>query len=148
MNKRYQNLINILTASGLRLTPQRMAICRILGEAPNHPTAQQIFEMLRPSHPSLSLATVYNTLEALINAGAVNALGAAGDDAVHYDIDTSPHINLACLNCHRVINFASEYIQELERDVQSRSGYHLLGSRVMYYGLCPDCQSKLNQSGK
>jgi Fur family peroxide stress response transcriptional regulator len=135
-------LIQSLQGAGMRLTPQRMAICRLLAGTDDHPTAQMIYESLQPQFPTMSLATVYNTLEALVDLGMVNALGAAGDDTIHYDADTSPHVNLACISCHRVIDLPSKHVAALESEVAGNSGYKLLGARVLYYGLCPDCQNK------
>lgn len=128
-----------LQNAGLRLTPQREAICRLLAGSDEHPTAQMIYDSLRPQFPSLSLATVYNTLETLVNLGIVNALGSAGDDAVHYDADTDPHVNLACVRCHRVIDLPSQAVQTLDQEVSAQSGYQILGARVLYYGYCPEC---------
>ncbi|RME07826.1 MAG: transcriptional repressor [Anaerolineae bacterium] len=136
-----EELISALQSAGYRLTPQRRAICRLLAGTDTHPTAQEIYEQLKPDYPSLSLATVYNTLETLVNLGMVYALGSAGDGRVHYDADTQPHVNLACVSCHRVVDLPSEHISALEREVSSSSGYRLLGARVLYYGLCPQCQS-------
>ena len=140
-------LLDVLKQAHLRITPQRVAICDLLASSKEHPTAQQIYEMLKPEFTSLSLATVYNTLEQLVKAGAINALGSAGDDAVHYDADTDPHVNLACVRCNRVIDLPSKHIQQVEDEVQ-HSGYHVLGARVMYYGLCPECQLETQQNGE
>lgn len=129
-------LLQALTRAGLRLTPQRLAICRLIAESCEHPTAQDVHGILRRDYPMLSLATVYNTLKALVSLGAVNALGSAGDGKVHYDADTSPHINLACIPCHRVIDLPSQHVQALDHEVAIKSGYKVLGARVMYYGLC------------
>ncbi len=137
---RTERLVQALRQEGLRLTPQRLAICRLLATTDQHPTAQMIYEQLRPQYPSLSLATVYNTLDILVNLGVVNALGGAGDDMVHYDADTDPHVNLACTVCHRVIDLPSQHVQALQEEVTATSGYRLLGARVLYYGICPDCQ--------
>jgi len=139
-------LTESLRLAGMRLTPQRLAICKLLSESDAHPTAQQIYDDLRPDYPSMSLATVYNTLDVLTGLGVVNSLGSAGDDAIHYDADTAPHVNLACIACHRVIDLPSQYVPALDQEVADNSGYHLLGARVMYYGLCPECQSKENLS--
>jgi Fur family transcriptional regulator, peroxide stress response regulator len=129
-----------LRQAGLRLTPQRLAICRLLATTDRHPTAQMIFDDLRVEYPSMSLATVYNTLDVLVQLNMIHSLGSAGDDAEHYDGNTDPHINLACISCHRVIDLESPQVQTLEREVAENSGYHLLGARFMYYGLCPECQ--------
>ncbi|GAB4535022.1 MAG: Fur family transcriptional regulator [Anaerolineales bacterium] len=138
----YEDLITALRQQNKRITPQREAICRLLAESPDHPTATQIYATLLSRFPSMSLATVYNTLETLVALGKVNALGNAGDDAVHYDADVSPHVNLACISCHRVIDLQSEHIQALEQEVTQNSHYQLLGARVLYYGLCPECQAR------
>ncbi|HEY6073665.1 MAG TPA: Fur family transcriptional regulator, partial [Anaerolineales bacterium] len=133
-------LTQALHQAGLRLTPQRIAISRLLANTNRHPTASMIYEQLRPEYSSLSLATVYNTLDTLTQLGMINELGAAGDDAIHYDADTSPHVNLACIRCHQVIDLPSQQVSALEAEVAARSGYQLRGARVLYYGLCPECQ--------
>jgi Fur family peroxide stress response transcriptional regulator len=104
-----------------------------------------VYEHLAPAHPTLSLATVYNTLETLVGLGVVNALGTAGDAAVHYDADLSPHVNLACVRCHRVVDLPSEHVFEIKREVSEHSGYQVLGARVLYYGVCPSCQALANE---
>jgi Fur family transcriptional regulator, peroxide stress response regulator len=129
-----------LKQAGLRLTPQRIAICKLLSESRSHPTAGAIYEQLRADYPSLSLMTVYNTLNALVELGAVNVLGGAGDGNVHYDGNTSPHVNLACISCHKILDIESPKVSSLDREVHSRSGFEVLGARIVYYGLCPDCQ--------
>lgn len=144
----YEQMIRALKNSGLRLTPQRQAICRLLAESKDHPSAQMIYEQLHNEDHSLSLATVYNTLEALTEIGAVSVLGIVGsDDAVRYDGDIDPHINLACVRCQRIIDIASPTAQVLENEVARSSGFALIGSRVMYYGLCPDCQKQTRREG-
>jgi Fur family peroxide stress response transcriptional regulator len=135
------HLTSILKQSGMRLTPQRVEICKLLTESDIHPTAAMIYERLKPQFQSLSLATVYNTLETLANLGAINVLGHAGDANVHYDADMEPHVNLACVACHRIVDIPSEHIQRLDSEITRTSGYKLLGSRVLYYGLCPECQA-------
>ncbi|HSO26816.1 MAG TPA: Fur family transcriptional regulator [Anaerolineales bacterium] len=137
-----EKMIAALQQGGFRITPQRIAICRLLAETDEHPTAQSIHMQLSEVYPSLSLATVYNTLETLVDLGAVNSLGSVGDDAVHYDADTSPHVNLACVACHQVIDLPSQHVKGLDEEVAQRSGYELQGARVLYYGLCPTCQAQ------
>lgn len=136
-----EKLTSALKEAGLRLTPQRLAICRFLAESKEHPTAAMIYEQLRPQYPSLSAMTVYNTLNTLAELGKINVLGDCGDDHVHYDADTSPHLNLACVACHRIVDVAIPQVEELDREINRLSGYQLLGARMMYYGLCPDCQT-------
>ncbi len=135
-----ERLIQALRDAGLRLTPQRLAICRYLANTDTHPTTQEIYRALKPDYPSLSLATVYNTLSALVELGAIHALGDAGDDTTHYDADIAPHINLVCVRCHRIVDLPHQAVAELEKEAAERTGFRILGARVVYYGLCPDCQ--------
>ncbi len=141
MNDIY-TLVNALKQSGSRITPQRAAICELLATTNQHPTAQAIYEQLKPVFPSMSLATVYNTLESLVDLEVINELGSAGDNASHYDANLCPHINLACVSCHRVIDLPSQHIHHVEDEVATTSGYRIFGARVLYYGLCPECMEK------
>lgn len=140
-----QNLIDTLKQAGLRITPQRRAICAYLVEQDTHPTAAMIYEDLKVDMPSLSLMTVYNTLNVLADLGAIHVIGQAGDDTVHYDADTDPHINLICINCQKIIDVPSEHLEEIRQDVDRQSGYRLIGSRLSFYGICPECQAKAEQ---
>jgi Fur family peroxide stress response transcriptional regulator len=137
-----ETLIQFLKQAGLRITPQRIAICKLLTETNTHPTATMLFDSIHEQFPTLSLATVYNTLDALVGLGAVNVLGPAGDGRVHFDADTEPHINLACTVCHKIVDVPSEQVASLQAEVSQSSGYELRGARIMYYGLCPDCQKR------
>jgi Fur family peroxide stress response transcriptional regulator len=105
-----------------------------------HPTAQALFEQLRLRFRNLSRATVYNTLQTLVAAGLIHELGTAGDGAIHYDADNTPHVNLMCTRCHRVEDYAEAPLAAVARHVAKGSGYAVRGARVVYYGLCPRCQ--------
>src|SRR5262245_23839151 len=140
LSNRAAALTRALKQAGLRLTPQRAAICRALAERRDHPTAQALFEQLAPEFPSLSRATIYNTLQTLVSAGLIQELGTAGDGAQHYDADASPHLNLICVRCHRVEDFPASALTRIARRVTNESGYQLHGARMVYYGLCPKCK--------
>jgi Fur family transcriptional regulator, peroxide stress response regulator len=148
--KEVQIFIEALQKSGMRITPQRLAICDFLVSSDSHPTADDIYHSLKPGFPSLSAATVYNTLDVLVAMGMVNALGSAGDNKVHFDGHIEPHINIACLECHKIFDVDSDYVAQLDQEMIHRSGFKLLGSRMMYYGICPQCQNtkpRLTNSG-
>ncbi|MBI3160298.1 MAG: transcriptional repressor [Chloroflexi bacterium] len=139
------SLAQALKRAGLRLTPQRLAILRLLADSREHPSAQMIHHALLAEYPSLSLATVYNTLETLVEIGLVNDLGSVGPEGVRYDADATPHVNLACTRCHRVIDLPSHHVRHLEEEIAAQSGYAIKGGRVLYYGLCPECQKATSQ---
>ncbi|NJD59218.1 MAG: transcriptional repressor [Anaerolineae bacterium] len=141
------DFIPILKHHGVRITPQRIAICKLLFETNFHPTAAMIYDQVKAQYPSLSLMTVYNTLNTLVNLGLVNELGSAGDDNIHYDGNITPHVNQACVSCHKIVDISSPRISNLGNEISISSGYQLLGTRMMYYGLCPNCL-KLSNSRK
>jgi Fur family peroxide stress response transcriptional regulator len=136
-----------IRAAGLRLTPQRLLIYQTLLQSKEHPTAQTIYEATKDSLPSLSQATVYNTLQALVKAGLIQELGDAGDGTIHYDADLTPHVNLICTRCHRVDDFHDVPLNSVAQQVAGQSGYQIQGARVAYYGLCPECQTAVSNAG-
>jgi Fur family transcriptional regulator, peroxide stress response regulator len=138
-----EKVFSILHQAGLRLTPQRLAICDLLTTSESHPTANDLYTELKPRFPSLSLATVYNTLDVLVGVGLVNAIGSVGDDRVHFDANLSPHINLACIKCHSIVDVFSDHVQELNSDIGHVSGYQISGSSILYFGTCPQCLSQI-----
>src|SRR5262245_65528911 len=93
-------------AAGLKLTPQRMAIVRELAEDESHPTAQELFERLRPALPTMSFATVYNTLDALSAAGLCAAM-ALTPGSGRFDPNMTPHHQLVCDRCRAGCEVAS-----------------------------------------
>lgn len=92
-------------AAGLKLTPQRMAIVRELAFDPTHPTAQELFERLRRTLPTMSFATVYNTLDTLASAGLCAALSLSPGPA-RFDANMEPHHHAVCDRCGLVRDVA------------------------------------------
>ena len=137
-----KELFDLLHKTGLRVTPQRIAICELLLTAKDHPTASEIYGQLKSLYPSMSLATVYNTLDILVQMGLINALCSVGDDMAHFDANLKPHINLACNQCHRITDFDSDQVGDLDFEIAEKSGYQINGSSILYFGICPDCLQK------
>lgn len=143
----YDQLQKLFEKEGLRSTSQRRAVFDYLNHTTTHPTARQIYQHLKPDHPSLSLATVYNTLDLLVGAGLVTDLGEVGDNQVHFDSNLHSHINLACTICHQIEDVPLLIPDQLESAIH-KSGFKIHGSRIVYYGVCPECQQKSNQNNQ
>jgi Fur family peroxide stress response transcriptional regulator len=133
-------LISSLKNAGLRITAPREAICEFLSESAEHPTAAIVYERLLPKIPSMSLATVYNSLETLTRLGSINAIGDAGDNKGHFDADTSPHIHLACTSCHTISDLVPTDFANLVDEINT-TGFKPTGVRIVVYGQCPNCSS-------
>lgn len=94
-------MLGRLRAAGLKLTPQRLAIVRQIAADESHPSAQELFDRLKPTSPSMSFATVYNTLAALCAAGLVTSLSVAPGPA-RFDPNMRPHDHAVCDRCGAV----------------------------------------------
>src|SRR6185437_4142380 len=136
-------LLACLRATGLKLTPQRLAIVRELAADPTHPTAQELFERLRPELPSMSFATVYNTLDSLASAGLCAALSLSPGPA-RFDPNMRPHDHAVCDRCGQVRDVPCEAGGEIHVGEASGapSGFDLRTVERVYRGLCEDCAAE------
>jgi Fur family peroxide stress response transcriptional regulator len=118
-----------------------MAIVRELAADPTHPTAQELFERLRPALPTMSFATVYNTLDALASAGLCAALSLAPGPA-RFDPNMRAHHHVVCDRCGRVRDVACEDVPA-EAAPSARSspeaGFEVRSVELIYRGLCAAC---------
>src|SRR6266566_7820856 len=136
------DLIAHLRDAGLRVTPQRLVIYETLVKDKHHPTARALFERLQGTLPSLSQATVYNTLETMVEMGLVRELGTAGDGTVRYDADISPHAHLVCTDCNSIEDFSAVEVPIPDPTAFKDRGYTIRSMAVYYYGLCADCRKQ------
>jgi Fur family peroxide stress response transcriptional regulator len=133
-------LVDELRRAGLRVTPQRLAIFHALASTDAHPCAQTLFEQLQSSLPSLSQATVYNTLQTLASHGLIQRMGDLGDGAVRYDGNPAPHVNLVCTMCYKVNDEYQIPLVDLMEQVETCSGFEAQAVHVTLYGTCPRCR--------
>jgi len=138
---RLQGLVRKLKDRGYRLTPQRMAVLRILCENSQHPSVQQIYDQVKPDFPMTSLGTVYKTVTLLKEMGEVLELG-FGDDSNRYDGSKPyPHPHLICTKCKRIIDPDIPTLKTLPHELGKSTGYQIVSHRLDFYGICPQCQA-------
>ena len=139
---RLQELTRKLRDRGHRLTPQRLAVLKILAVSDGHPTVQQIYDQIEPDFPMTSLATVYKTLTVLKDMGEVLELGFS-DDGNHYDGNKPfPHPHLICTQCKSIVDPEIPGLGVLPQSVERETGYAITGHRLDFYGICPQCQDQ------
>jgi Fur family peroxide stress response transcriptional regulator len=142
-NNQGQDHARRLRDAGLRVTGSRLAILAELESARTHPGAEQIHRSLAERHPSLSLSTVYSTLETFVRSGLIRKVnGASG--TLRVDGTSDDHDHAVCRRCGRIADVARER-RELGPPGGLPRGYRLLGLRVEYDVLCGDCD---RQSGE
>ncbi len=134
-----------LKRAGLKLTPQRIAIVRLFAGDESHPTAQDLFERLRPSFPTMSFATVYNTLDALAHAGLAGLVRIPGKrgDAARFDPNTTPHHHAVCDGCGAVLDIAAGSLAPTPGAIhklnRAAPGFWVRAVERTYRGLCSAC---------
>ena len=101
-----------LNELGLKITHPRIVIYNVLLSLDDHPTAEIIYKSIHKQNPSISLGTVYKTLETFVNIGLIHKVKSA-EDKVRYDIRTDTHHHLYCTKSDRVIDFYDEELKQL-----------------------------------
>ncbi|MEK6537921.1 MAG: Fur family transcriptional regulator [Nitrospirota bacterium] len=124
---------------GLRLTPQRIAILKYLDGNTSHPTADNIYRDLKQTNPTLSFATVYNTMQTLREHGEVMEI-TIDPLRKHYDPNTSPHHHVICISCNDIWDVFVDYSDVLKLPSTIARGMKTVGVHVDFYGLCKNCQ--------
>ena len=137
---RFEDLMSTLRERGYRLTPQRVALLRLLAASEEHPSAARLYDDLRAQFPTTSPATVYKTLSLLKDLGEVLELGFSDDDNRYDGAKPYPHPHLICVRCRKIIDPDVRLAQNLVREVAQSSGFQVVSHRLDFYGLCPDCQ--------
>ena|SRR5437870_24951 len=144
ISSKLNRLLGLLEAGGRRVTTQRVAVCEALVAHGGHPTAAEVYQRVRATHPAISQATVYNTLSTLEELSLVRLLHIVGDDHAHFDLGVEPHVNAVCTSCGRITDIHTDTLEALLGLVALRSGYLLSpGEGVIVYGLCPSCAAQV-----
>ncbi|SMD10467.1 Fur family transcriptional regulator [Sporomusa malonica] len=129
----------LLRDKGFKVTPQRLAIYSALAATKAHPSAEMIYNELQPLYPTMSLATVYKTIEILKELNLVQVLN-VGEDSFRYDADTANHPHVRCMCCGRVDDLYGVDSTEFIGKVAAQTEYTLQGQQFYFYGVCPACQ--------
>ena len=133
-------MINKLKERDFRITPQRLAVLRILAESEGHPSVEDIFRQVKPIFPTTSLATIYKTVNLLKNIGEVVELDFS-EESNRYDGNRPyPHPHLICTKCKTVVDPDMATISDLSEELAKKTGYEIVTHRLDFFGICPRCQ--------
>jgi len=136
---RLEELLQGFKQRGYKMTPQRRAILEVLTGYTTHPTAEQIYELVKRRMPDISLATVYNTLRELIEMGELYELD-LGRGERHYEISLEDHAHLVCLKCGRIEDLPGDF-ERLRTLFRRGSDFYPVRYSVTIYGYCANCAS-------
>jgi Fur family transcriptional regulator, peroxide stress response regulator len=138
VQKRMHLLAEGLRQAGVRLTHQRLEICREIASASNHPDAETVFRGVRQRVPTISLDTVYRTLWTLLDLGLINTLGIPRE-RMRFDANAAPHHHFVCTECGEARDFYSDDFDQLRVPDDVQSYGVVQKTQVEVRGICMRC---------
>ncbi|MCK5517360.1 MAG: transcriptional repressor [Desulfobulbaceae bacterium] len=129
----------------IRLTTQRQIILEELAKVKTHPTANEIYDMVRKRLPRIGLGTVYRNLELMSDNGMITKLEVGGSQK-RFDAITDLHYHVRCSCCSKVDDVEMPVIKELTETAAAFTSYQILGHHVELSGLCPTCQKEMESA--
>jgi len=132
-------LTELFHERGLKVTPQRQAIFRVLHGAESHPTAESVYAVVAAEMPTISLRTVYQTLNDLAAMGEVQQLD-LGTGSARFDPNLDTHHHLVCDDCGTVIDVYAD-ASGVRVSPKQRHGFDISSTEVIFRGTCPTCRS-------
>ena len=133
-------LTEAFRAQGLKVTPQRQRIFSALHGNPEHPTAEAVYASVSADMPTISLRTVYQTLNDLASMGEIVQLE-LGTGSARFDPNLDGHHHLVCGHCGKVLDVDAE-IAGLDLPEDRRRGFVIDATQVVFRGTCPDCVAR------
>lgn len=134
------SFIQVLRQRGYRITPQREMIIEIIAHSGCHMSAEEVFEEVRARTRAINVATVYRTLELLVEEGLASRADLGGGRVVYATAKHGPHIHLVCRHCGRVIDVDVERFESLFQHIETEYDFVCSPHHFAIHGLCTDCQ--------
>ena len=128
--------------SDRRMTQQRKTILEVLRNTKTHPSADEIYELVKQKLPRISLGTVYRNLEVLAELGIIQVLELSGS-LKRFDWDPNKHYHIRCIRCDRVENAPIAPMNRLENKIYESTVFEIIGHNLEFTGLCPQCTESM-----
>ena len=140
--KRFEIIIQKLRDNGHKITPQRLAIVKILAKSLGHPSVEDIYDQIKIDFPTMSLATVYRNIVLIKSLGEVLELGFP-DGSNRYDGNKPyPHPHVICLKCKKIVDPDLGSLDNVTKEVAEETGFKILNHRLDFFGICSDCMTE------
>jgi Fur family peroxide stress response transcriptional regulator len=137
---RLDTMVQKLREQEYRITPQRLAVLKILAASKGHPSVEKIYDQVKVDFPTTSLATVYKTVALAKALGEVLELGFS-DGSNRYDGNKPyPHPHVVCIKCKKIIDPDLSGLQDMTQKLIQETGFQIVNHRLDFFGVCPDCQ--------
>ena len=129
-----------------RMTKQRKTILDEIIKVKTHPTADDIYSMVRKKIPHISMGTVYRNLEVLTDMDLIRTLMV--DGIMHFDANTHEHYHIRCVICGKMEDLEMNPNEKLEKTASNFTNFTITGHKAEFFGICPVCKSKESKQGK
>ena len=140
--KRFATIIRKLRENGHKITPQRLAIVKILAKSEGHPSVEDIHVQIKKDFPTMSLATVYRNIVLIKSLGEVLELGFP-DGSNRYDGNRPyplPHV--ICIKCKKIVDPDLDSLDKMKKEVAFETNFKILNHRLDFFGICSDCMEE------
>jgi Fe2+ or Zn2+ uptake regulation protein len=131
--------------SGYTLTSQRRAVFDALKDFKGHPSAEEVYLLVKKRNPKVALGTVYQALSVLEEVGLIKAKHWA-ESPVRYDFNTEPHYDIRCTSCGEVAEIPGVKpdvkLEDLAAHIRENTPYEVTSTALVIEGVCPDCLTK------
>jgi Fur family peroxide stress response transcriptional regulator len=142
VKQRFDQMLSKLKDNDFRITPQRLAVLKVLAASKDHPTVERIYETVKTEFPTTSIATIYKTVNLLKQLNEVLELGFA-DGSNRYDGNKpDPHPHVICVQCKKVIDPNLLTLKDMTAEIADETGFKILTHRLDFFGICDDCMKK------
>ena len=122
-----------------RNTIQRSAILATVNCLKSHPTADEVYDEISKTYPTISRATVYRNLNQLWEGDCINKIEVP-NGADCFDHIVTKHYHIKCSTCGKVFDVEMEYIEDLEKSIRNSNGFDFSGHDIIFKGVCPKCK--------
>ena len=120
------------------MTRQRQIILEELRKVVTHPSADEVYEMVRKRLPRISLGTIYRNLEILAEKGEIQKLE-LGCTLKRFDGNAQNHYHIRCSQCDRVVDAPADFDVAVSHNLYDATDFKIIGHQLEFIGICPDC---------
>jgi Fur family ferric uptake transcriptional regulator len=135
----------IVELPNMRLTTQRQIILEELSKVKSHPTANEVYDMVRKRLPRIGLGTVYRNLELMAESGIILKLE-VGATQKRFDATTELHYHIRCMDCGRVDDIELPVQHQINEAASENTSYQVFCHHIEFSGTCDQCSSTLQHA--
>ncbi len=137
------NIVSKFRDKKLKITHQRLAIFHSIINNSHHPSVEDIYDLVKVEHPSISLTTVYKTLEKLCQLGEIDEV-LISKDRIRYDPVTKPHHHFMCLNCQSIKDLPYSFYNKVDTSQLDFGNHAVKHHKINFFGYCGKCKRIAN----